>query len=142
MTLKYRFERHVRIMENGCHVWLGFKLKSGHGRFGINGKTYLTHRVARHLYCGFDLDSDILILHKNECNNPSCINLDHTYEGDHSDNAKDTVKNSTHYQTKKTHCPKGHEYTQRNTRIEIHGGRRCKKCDRERFHKIGHKNDI
>ena len=33
---------------------------------------------------------------------------------------------------KKTHCPKGHEYTHENTRIEADGGRRCRRCEKLR----------
>jgi len=50
MTLKCRFERHVRREENGHWIWLGGKNLDGYGHFKINGKTYKAHRVARYIY--------------------------------------------------------------------------------------------
>lgn len=35
-------------------------------------------------------------------------------------------------QNAKTHCPKGHEYSQENTAISIRGARLCRACNRER----------
>ena len=89
MTLKCRFERHVRIQEDGCHIWIGGKNRDGYGHFKINGKTYKAHRVARYIYKGFNLNSKININHKNECNNSSCINPEHTYEGTQRNNMED-----------------------------------------------------
>lgn len=38
-------------------------------------------------------------------------------------------------QKKKTHCPKGHEYTKENTRIDYKGYRVCRNCGRIKWHK-------
>jgi len=35
---------------------------------------------------------------------------------------------SKEYQTSKTKCPKGHEYTESNTKINKDGWRRCRQC--------------
>src|SRR5262249_12949164 len=50
--------------------------------------------------------------------------------GTKSENMQDAVRHGTHLETRKTHCPEGHEYTPENT---IMGGRNrksrgCKKC--------------
>lgn len=39
-----------------------------------------------------------------------------------------------HHNSKKTHCPEGHEYTKENTRID-RGSRACRTCDREKNYK-------
>ena len=36
-----------------------------------------------------------------------------------------------HYNTRKTHCAKGHEYTEANTRITPQGYRKCRACAAE-----------
>lgn len=48
-----------------------------------------------------------------------------------SDNKKDQVRNGNHNFANKTHCPRGHEYTEENTYRRPKGQRACKTCDRE-----------
>lgn len=56
-----------------------------------------------------------------------------------SANKLDNVRNGSHAQAKKTHCPHGHEYTPENTYLVVskrskHRGtrRQCRTCTRER----------
>ncbi len=51
--------------------------------------------------------------------------------GTYSDNALDAVSHGTHRQSRKTHCPTGHPYSEENTRIDG-GSRRCVACKRKR----------
>lgn len=50
----------------------------------------------------------------------------------YGENNKDLVRHGTHWQTIKTHCPQGHEYTAENTRIYHNPNgwlaRSCKTC--------------
>jgi hypothetical protein len=50
--------------------------------------------------------------------------------GTRSENIYDLVKHGTHRQTRKTHCPKGHEYSGHNLIIK-RGGRLCRACKYE-----------
>jgi hypothetical protein len=51
--------------------------------------------------------------------------------GTRAENTEDAVKHGTHAQSRKTHCPQGHEYTEDN--MYVYGGHRhCKTCLRER----------
>jgi|SRR6185503_15349231 len=129
MTPEYVFQKHIRKEENGCWIWTGAKNhgNSGYGSLKINGKVYSANRVSMYLFRNFDLNSKEHVLHKNECNNSSCVNPDHLYLGDHYDNMRDAVITGTNFNTKKTHCPYGHYY-----RFRGNGRRYCKICNRTR----------
>lgn len=49
--------------------------------------------------------------------------------GTPSENNYDLVRDGTHVQARKTHCPKGHPYVLRDRG----GGRRCIQCRRDRY---------
>lgn len=51
--------------------------------------------------------------------------------GTSSQNAYDRVRHGTHRNSRKTHCPYGHPYTEANTRMDG-GSRRCRICKRRR----------
>lgn len=50
--------------------------------------------------------------------------------GTHAENMQDMVRHGTGASINKTHCPKGHEYTEANTRV-YDGRRWCRQCDRD-----------
>ena len=73
-----------------CIVWIGHTCgNSDRGRVRYKGKMVTVARLVMHLKCGFDLESDDFILHKVECVNPNCINTEHLYVGDRSQNEQD-----------------------------------------------------
>jgi hypothetical protein len=125
------FEFYV-LKTDTCWLWCGAIAPTGHGRVTFKGKKHQAHRVAKHLYEGFNLDSENLICHKLECPNKHCINPNHTYEGDYSDNNNDTVLAGNNIEASKTYCSRGHEYTKENTRLYLskQGSwkRKCKLC--------------
>lgn len=53
-----------------------------------------------------------------------------------SENAKDIVRSGRHHEARKTHCRHGHEFTEKNTRIDSRPDgrtyRRCRQCERDR----------
>jgi hypothetical protein len=69
--------------------------------------------------------------------------VENLYWGSRSENILDAVRHGTHSQTKKTHCPRGHEYTPENTYTHVRNrpggktsrGRECKTCHRVRHGK-------
>lgn len=91
-----------------------------------NGKYVLLSRIILERKLGRPIKPGFYALHK--CNIGNCINEEHLYEGTPSQNQIDRYDNDPNYRDK-THCPKGHEYTQSN--IYHHGGRRCKQCRNE-----------
>lgn len=72
-----------------CWIWKGTKDRNGYGRFNIrNGiNPMLSHRFAWMDLHG-RLPNDCL-LHK--CDNPSCVNPAHLFEGDRMDNVNDMM---------------------------------------------------
>ena len=48
--------------------------------------------------------------------------------GSHSENMLDAVRNKTHVQARKTHCPRGHPYDEENTIKTAYNSRRCRGC--------------
>ena len=74
--------------EDECWLWIGCKNENSdgdYGRFSINYKMYLSHRISYFIHYNKDPGS-LLICHK--CNNPPCINPKHLFLGNNSKNKK------------------------------------------------------
>jgi hypothetical protein len=74
-----------------CWIWLKAKADSdGYGSVRINKVNYRVHRLAYMLWNDvYDLDK-LHVCHK--CDVPPCINPEHLFLGNHSDNMKDREK--------------------------------------------------
>jgi hypothetical protein len=122
-----RFEAFVMPEPNsGCWIWLGAVQKNGYGHFWIDGRTVRAHRHAYIEKYG-PIPDDLVLDHK--CRVRCCVNPDHLELVTTKENIRrgDTGK----AQKLKTHCPKGHAYDEKNTRICALGKRICRACDRE-----------
>lgn len=72
-----------------CWLWTGGKDKQGYGRVWLNGKLVTAHHVSLNLAC-IGIPEGLLACH--HCDNPSCVNPEHIFFGDHSDNGKDAQR--------------------------------------------------
>jgi hypothetical protein len=113
------------IQTDGCWPWSGATTgkENAYGLIWNNGKYNLAHRVMYEIYvgeipAGFDID--------HLCRNKLCVNPMHLEAVSHRENMLRADVGA--HNKAKTHCPKGHEYSQTNTRI-THGSRSCRMCE-------------
>ena len=116
------WEKVNKLGPNGCWEWLASKTKAGYGQFWLDGTMVYAHRVTYLAMVG-PIPDGLQIDHL--CRNRGCCNPAHlepvtpktnTNRGDAGKAFK-----------AKTHCPKGHEYSDANTRI-YQGRRFCRTC--------------
>ena len=137
-----RFYRYVMPEPmTGCWLWIGAGNENGYGLFGIPSDTRNASRrfwklIKAHRYSyqlhkgeipeGMDLD--------HLCRLRCCVNPNHLEAVTRKENLNRGMGVLRY--GKITHCPKGHEYTEDNTRIEVSKEgwrqRRCRQCHRIR----------
>lgn len=127
-AIKRRLESRKVIHSNGCWTF-GMALLDKHSKTTINSKQYGIHVLSGYVYLGFHLDSPLMTLHK--CGNGGCWNPEHLKQGLHKENMQDCINDGKCFETNKTHCSKGHEYSKENTLYPSRGGRVCRECNKQ-----------
>lgn len=92
------------------------------------GATCYIHQMMMEAFVG-PRPSGLLIRHLN--GDQSHNRLPNLCYGTDSENQLDTVRHGTHRNSRKTHCPQRHPYTDENTYMD-QGRRRCRTCMRAR----------
>lgn len=130
-----RFNRSIKIDENGCWIWQLSDNKNGYGIFVVDGKKVRAH-IWSYLHFVGEYDRHLDIDHT--CHNSSgckggkscihrrCVNPEHLEPITRKENAN--RGECGHYLSSKTHCKRGHEFTVSNTKIVKGRFRNCREC--------------
>ena len=110
--------------EGLCWEWQASLFWTGYGQATHFCKEVLAHRVS-YAFANGEIPDGLFVLHS--CDNRKCVNPAHLSLGSHVDNMRDMFNKSRSGNQKKTHCPRGHEYTLENTYMNG-SGRSCRQC--------------
>lgn len=86
--LALRFSQKSKPHTNGCIMWEGSRV-GFYGQIKVANKNELAHRVALML-SGKNVPTNLDVLHK--CDNGLCVNPNHLFIGNHSDNMADKAQ--------------------------------------------------
>lgn len=127
------WEKVDKTVESGCWEWRSSIRGNGYGAFFTHlieegRKAHGAHRFSWELEHG-PIPNGLWVLHK--CDNRICVNPDHLFLGDRTDNMRDCAEKGrikTIGKSNMTHCHRGHEFTPENTKLTKQGHRRCLVC--------------
>lgn len=130
-------ERFFRLVSktDTCWLWTGTKGKDGYGKFRIGSrsddsrKIVRAHRMSWELHMGVIPDGSWVLHH---CDCRACVRPDHLYLGGPKENGNDMRTRKRSPKARQTHCLRGHEFTEKNTRLTKNGTRHCRKCEIDR----------
>lgn len=126
---KDRFMSYVYPDPNtGCFLWGGGIIKTGYGVF--NAKVPgLVNMWRAHRFSWLVHDNKLIegldLCHT--CDNRLCVNPDHLWMGTRQENLLDCKQKKRNPHWIRTHCKKGHEYTEDNI-LRKGPGRKYKEC--------------
>lgn len=83
-----RFRAKITINQAGCHIYNGSWDSGGYGMVWFKGKGIKAHRAAWTIIKG-PIPQGRMILHK--CDNPACVNVEHLFLGNQTDNMRDMI---------------------------------------------------
>lgn len=106
LPIEDRLKANLRVdLNTGCMVWTGSLNRTGYGTIGIEGKSYLVHRVSWESVNG-PVPSGLVLDHL--CRNPPCFNPTHLEPVTNYVNVVIRGQGAAAKNLKKTRCHKGH----------------------------------
>jgi len=111
---------------NNCWLWTATKTQGGYGKFYFRQEMGLAHRFSYEIFKG-DIPKKLTIDHL--CKNTLCVNPEHLEAITQKENVKRGLTGKIkHYNSKKTHCSKGHPFSGYNL-IIYRNYRKCRTCN-------------
>lgn len=132
-NINFKFWNRIKLDTDGCWLWQAHKDGCGYGWCSTGGKQLKTHRYVYFLL-NTNVSKKFLVLHK--CDKPGCCNPSHLFHGTHTDNMRDMISKGRKFETLKTHCKHGHEFTEYNTYIAPNKTRKCRTCIHRRHNEF------
>ena len=130
-SLQQRIKVNSKLIpESGCWLWSkACEKKNGYGVISVKNKQERAHRTSFVAYIG-PIPNGMLVCH--HCDTPACVNPNHLFIGTFKDNNQDSILKKRHRNNRKTHCLKGHPFSEKNTIVTKQGERNCRMCKRIR----------
>jgi len=120
-----RFYSKIKFNEETwCWDWVGTTLQRGYGHFKLKRKIWRSHRLSYLIHKG-DLIEGLTLNHL--CRNRKCCNPDHLEQITSKENIL-CGESFSAVNKRKTHCKRGHEFTEENTINLSRNRRECRKC--------------
>lgn len=119
-----RFEGKFLKEDGGCWLWTGLTDIRGYGLFHVDRMSRRAHRVSYETYVG-PIPHGMTIDHL--CRVVACVNPEHLEPITRSENTRRS-NNIFMQNARKTHCVRGHEFTDENTYRTRRGYRGCMEC--------------
>lgn len=122
------FLARILVTPSGCWEWTGSRTSGGYGLFSLGDVRVYAHRWSYEHHKGpipdgFEVD--------HLCRNTPCANPEHLEAVTPRVNNLRSESPAAQ-QARKTECLRGHPFDEENTAILPGGGRRCRRCHRER----------
>lgn len=126
-----RFVEYVEDMSNpmACWNWKAGHYKKGYGVFNLRDGAFPAHRIS-YTWLKGEIPEGLTMDHL--CRNRSCVNPEHMEPVTQEENTK--RGNSGINMRSRTHCPRGHEHNEQNTKITVAGTRQCMVCLKQLNH--------
>lgn len=140
----------VRLLDNvligdECWQWTAASTASGYGRLRVGSRVGYAHvlmyeEMVGPIPNGWDVDHEchneaaaLGLCTETPCLHQLCCRPDHLDPKPRKDNLNASPLTQASINKAKTHCKRGHEFTEENTRIKENGWRSCKQCDKDRL---------